>query len=501
MTLEEEMKRLKDLREYIAGLQEIDEVQLIDKEVDWNLEIGAIIRRSYDLRAPAPLFNRIKDSKPGFRVLGAPAGLSRQVGLSFARIALALGLDARTSGQEIIEALVAAHHRQPIPPREVASGPCKENILIGDDVDLLRLPTPLIHEHDGGRYIDTYGITVVQTPDKRWTNWSITRKMVVDKNRMTGLVVPNQHFGMIDAEWKKLGKPTPFAVAIGVEPFLPFVGGMPLAPNVDESGYVGAYFGEPVDVVRCETVDLLVPATAEIVLEGYISRTETALEGPMGEYTGYIELESHPKPVFHVTAMTYRNDPIMTVVAGGEPVEEDHTAWGLPHAVQILYELREQGLPITTCWMLMESANQIWVITVPQDWRQRTGFNSAQLIDKIGRLVFEGSKAGFGIPKIWLMEDDVDAANTNEALWAFASRCHPGIGEVLFQKEGSNNLPIFLASKEKLEYLTTKAIYNCLSHDDWTPETTPQRTSFQASYSRELQERVLQNWQAYGYRA
>ncbi len=494
------MKHLKDLRAYIAALQEIDELQSIDKEVDWNLEIGAIIRRSYDLRAPAPLFNTIKGIEPGFRVLGAPAALSRQPGLSYSRIALSLGLDARASGAEIIEALVAAHHRQPIPPREGVTGPCKEHILLGEDIDLLRFPTPFIHEGDGGRYIDTFGITVVQTPDKRWTNWSITRKMVVDKNRLTGLVVPNQHFGIIDAEWKKLGKPTPFALAIGVEPFLPFVGGMPLPANVDESGYIGAYFGEPVDVVRCETVNLLVPATSEIVIEGYISHDETALEGPMGEYTGYLELESHPKPVFHVTAITHRDHPIMTVVAGGEPVEEDHTAWGLPHAAQILYELREQGLPITTCWMLMESANHIWVITVPLDWRQRTGFNSAQLIAKIGHLVFEGSKAGFGIPKIWLMEDDVDATNTNEVLWAFASRCHPGSGEVLFGKEAYNNLPVFLTSKEKLEYLTTKAIYNCLSHDDWTPETKPHRTSFKANWPAEIQQRVLQNWEAYGYK-
>ncbi len=494
------MNHLKDLRAYISALQAIGEVQTIDKEVDWNLEIGAIIRRSYDLRVPAPLFNQIKGIEPGFRVLGAPAALSRQPGLSYSRIALSLGLDARASGKEIVEALVAAHHRQPIPPREVATGPCKEHVLLGEDVDMLRLPTPLIHEGDGGRYIDTFGITVVQTPDKHWTNWSITRKMVVDKNRLTGLVVPNQHFGMIDAEWKKLGKPTPFAVAIGVEPFLPFVGGMPLPANVDESGYIGAYFGEPVDVVHCETVDLQVPATAEIVIEGFISHDETVSEGPMGEYTGYLERESHPKPVFHVTALTHRNNPIMTVVAGGEPVEEDHTAWGLPHAAQILYELREQGLPITMCWMLMESANHIWVITVPQDWRQRTGFNSTQLIEKIGHLVFEGSKAGFGIPKIWLMEDDVDAANTNEVLWAFASRCHAGSGEVLFGKEAYNNLPVFLTSKEKLEYLTTKAIYNCLSHDDWTPETTPLRTSFQTNWPREIQERVLHNWETYGYR-
>src|SRR5947209_6467419 len=259
------MNRLKDLRAYVAALQEIGELQSIDREVDWNLEIGAIIRHSYDLRAPAPLFNTITGYDPGFRVLGAPGGVSRQPGLEFSRIALSLGLDAHASGQEIVEALADMSTKKPIPPREVATAPCKENLLVGGDVDLLRLPTPLIHGGDGGRYIDTYGITVVQTPDKRWTNWSITRKMIVDKNRLTGLVVPNQHWGMIDAEWKQLGKPTPFALALGVEPFIPFVGGMPLPPNVDESGYVGAYFGEPAEVGGSGMVDVRVSASAEVV--------------------------------------------------------------------------------------------------------------------------------------------------------------------------------------------------------------------------------------------
>lgn len=493
------MKRLKDLRAYLAALQEIGELQSIDKEVDWNLEIGAIIRRSYDLRAPAPLFNTITGYPSGFRVLGAPAGVSRQPGLELSRIALALGLDARASGQEIVEALADMNAKKPLPPREVATAPCKENILTGDAVDLLRLPTPLIHGGDGGRYLDTYGITIAQTPDRRWTNWSITRKMIVDKNRLTGLVVPNQHWGMIDSEWKQLGKPTPFAVALGVEPFIPFVGGMPLPPNVNESDYVGAYFGEPTEVVRCETVDLLVPASAEIVIEGFVSRNETTMEGPMGEYAGYEGHEGSYKPVFNITAMTYRNNPILPVVTAGEPVEEDHTVMGIPHAAQVLYDLRRQEIPVSMCWMTLEAACHFLVITVSQDWRRQTGLNSVQLCEKVGQIVFD-SKAGFGIPKIILLEDDVDPTNTNEVVWAFATRSHPG-REVIFNNEPSNIILIFLDSKEKLSYKSTKSVYNCLSHDDWTPETKPRRTSFKELWPAEIQQRVLDNWGAYGYRS
>src|SRR3984893_14115299 len=113
------MNHLKSLRDYLEQLKALGEVQEIDVEVDWNLEMGAIIRRSYELQVPAPLFNRIKGIEPGFRVLGAPAGLSRQKGLSLVRIALSLGLPATSSAREIVEALASAHQKQPIPPRRV----------------------------------------------------------------------------------------------------------------------------------------------------------------------------------------------------------------------------------------------------------------------------------------------------------------------------------------------------------------------------------------------
>ena len=148
-------KHIKSLREYIDALKSLGEIQEIDKEVDWNLEIGAITRRVYETSAPAPLFNNIKGIQKGFRVLGAPAATSRQEGLYLARVALSLGLDPRATGQEMIQALVEARSRKGIPPKPVKTAPCKENIRLGDDVNLFQFPTPLIHDGDGGRYFNT----------------------------------------------------------------------------------------------------------------------------------------------------------------------------------------------------------------------------------------------------------------------------------------------------------------------------------------------------------
>ena len=104
---------------------------------------------------------------------------------------------------------------------------------------------------------------------------------------------------------------------------------------------MGAYLGQAIETVKCETVDLEVPATAEIVIEGFLSDKDQSKEGPMGEYAGYLfQGPGRDQPTYHVTAITHRNDPILPVVIAGEPVEENHTAWGIPAAAEVLAELR-----------------------------------------------------------------------------------------------------------------------------------------------------------------
>ena len=490
------MNHPKSFRDYIDRLQSLGEVQPIDAEVDWDLELGAIVRRSYELRAPAPLFNRIKGIEPGFRVLGAPAGVSRQPGLFLCRIAVSLGLPPAESARQIVNALADAHDRPPIPPRRVADGPCKENKLLGNAVDLFRLPTPLIHDGDGGRYLNTWGTVVVQTPDGKWTNWSISRMMLTGKTTLAGLVLPQQHLGIIYAQWKALNKAMPFALALGTPPVVPFVSGMPLADYVNEADFIGGYLGEPLDVVDCETVPLQVPATSEIVLEGTASVTDTAQEGPMGEYSGYLNPGTGTmQPVFHVSAMTYRDQPILPVVAAGEPIEENHTCWGLAISGQVLWELRKAGFPVAMCFVPFPSAGHWLVVTV--SGAEQEGRSSESLVKQLAEIVFR-SRAGGMIPKIILLEDDIDPANIDEVVWALATRCHPERGRILFPEEPVLPLVGYLSAQERRSRRSTKVIYNGLP-DDVPGEQRPSRSSFAHAWPREVQERVVRNWEEYGY--
>ena len=495
------MTHLRSLREFIAELEKIGEVQQIDAEVDWNLEIGAVIRRSYDLQAPAPLFTNITDYQDsGFRVLGAPGSLSAP-SHPLARIALAFGLPADASGHDIMEVLVAARAKPGVPPVEVsaASAPCKENIVVGDDIDLFAFPTPLIHGNDGGRYLQTYGMNIARTPDGSWTNWSINRMMISGKNSLACLIPGPQHLGVIRAQWTEQGKPMPIALALGVEPGLPFVGAMPMPEGADESHFLGAVFGEGIELVRAETVDLMVPASAEIIVEGYISLDETVIEGPMNEFPGYNAFESSPKQLFTVTAITYRDGAILPVVAAGPPVEENHTGIGTMHAAELLYQLREAHLPVTSAWFSYEAAVHWLIISVREDWHKTLGISSGEFVDKIAEVVFTG-KASVNAPKVLLVEDDVDITDLSEVVWAFATRSHPERGEHHFPKLPSDQLAIYLDEKEQHSFRAGKVIYNCLLADLFPEDRRPVKGSLENGWPAEIQQRVLTKWQSYGYR-
>src|ERR1700722_6634190 len=270
---------LTDLRQYIEALRGLGEIQEIDAGVALDLELGAIIRRCYESGSPAPLFSAFSDHPGGFRILGAPGGTSAQPGLELARVAVSLELPPTANGLDIAEAIAAGLDRPAIDPVIVEDAPVFENVILGDAVDLGMLPAPLLHDGDGGRYLNTWGCIVARTPDGAWTNWSIARMMMVDGKRLTGIVAPEQHIGMVAKTWADIGKPMPFALALGVEPSIPFVCGMPLPAHVNEGGRLGALLGRPITTLRCKPLADDAPPSAEILIEGHLHLDETVEEG------------------------------------------------------------------------------------------------------------------------------------------------------------------------------------------------------------------------------
>jgi 4-hydroxy-3-polyprenylbenzoate decarboxylase len=416
-----------DLRSYIAALDAAGDIEHVTREVSWDLEAAAITRLSCERVEPAPLFENIAGAPPGFRLFGAPAALSSVPGQPYMRMALSLGLPADTGAAELVEHLVEVKKRPLVPPvrvdRELA--PCKQNVLLGEDARLDRFPIPRIHQDDGGRYVNTWGIVVARTPDKRWTNWSIARVQLLDGKHLTGLFLPFQHLGMIWEEWARIGEPMSFAIVNGAAPAVPFAGGFALPAEVDEAAYLGALLGKPLEVVRCESVDLDVHTHAEIVIEGHLSTSRDQEEGPFGEIHGYQFGDTSMQPGYTIEAVTYRDDPILPFVVPCRPVDETHTVFGPGNSAEALAVLREAGLPITTAWQPLNGASHSMVVTVPQDWRDKLpGVSEEEFVDRIGTTL-RGHRIGPYSPMTYVFDDDIDPTSDADLMWAISTRVHP----------------------------------------------------------------------------
>ncbi|OQU96069.1 hypothetical protein CLAIMM_02205 [Cladophialophora immunda] len=495
-------KHYASLREFLAALADLGDVAEITREVDTHLEIGAVIRRSHENFAPVPIFSNIR-GHAGYRVVGAPLSYSSLPKARMARIAMTLGLDPSTPGTEIVQILAKTTKLPAIPPVIVEEGPVHENILLGEDVDLLKFPTPLIHFGDGGRFFNTLGFWVVRSPDGKWTNWSIARAMILDKKHLTGVIAPYQHNGRIFEMWRKIGKPMPFALVQGAEPASLFAGGMPLSDGVDEAGYLGCLFNEPLKLVRCKTVALEVPAQAEIVVEGHVSLTRRAPEGPMGEFHGYISDRIREKPVYEVSAITHRNNPLLPVTSAGKPVDEDHTITGVSASAMVLEALRDHELPVTSTWAPPEAAQQLLTVSVPRNWYQRVDLSADDFVRKIA-VTAKSIHGTQRYTRILVCDDDIELSNHRDLIWAWNTRCHPATGRIRlddqpinpaipFYPEINEQLQKFLADPENATWRFSGTIeaLNCLRPAGWDPRSL---SDFANNFPEDLQKKVIEHW-------
>ena len=483
---------MRDLRDFLEVLERHGELQRIREEVDWNLEMGAVTRRCYDLGAPAPLFERIKDYPKGCRALGAPLGPSKNRDHAlFARTALALGLGPDASPKEIMRSYLERKEK-PIKPVTVKTGPCKENFLSAKDVDLFRFPAPLIHGGDGGRYIGTWHAVITKDPDSSWVNWGMYRLMIHDRNTMGCLFPAQQHIGQIYQKYEAKNLPMPAAVAIGGQPVIPIVSCVQLPSFVNEVEIAGGLQGEPIPLVRCETLDLEVPATAEIILEGEVLPHERKMEGPFGEYMGYEAGKASPKPVFRVNAITYRNDPILPFSNMGMPIHEGQTATALIKGAEVYSELKGMGIPVKGVYYPPYAVGHMAVVSTETPF-----INFAR---RVAHAVW-ATKPGLFTYYIVVVDADVDPTNMDEVLHALATKCHPANG--IHSVPHTPGFPVllpFLPPRERLLGDAAGVIFDCTWPKDWPPESIPVKATLENLWPKEMQERVLKNWEKYGFK-
>ncbi len=317
-----------DLREWIALLEREGELRRIAAEVDPDLEITEITDRVVKSGGPALLFENPNASK--HPLLINQFGTERRMCMAFgveklddvaAKVEDVLEMQPPQGLVEKVKGLRKLKSIADSLPKTVSKAPCQEVALEGDQVDLGLLPIQRCWPGDPAPFI-TLPAVITKDPNSGVRNVGMYRMQVIDRAStfMHWQIHKDGRADLLAAEDGRV----PVAAAIGLDPVTAYSASAPLPHHIDELMLAGFLRGEPVELVRCKTVDLEVPANAEIVLEGHVSKDDVGLEGPFGDHTGYYTA-AEEFPIFRISAMTMRRDAIYPSIVVGKPPAED--AW------------------------------------------------------------------------------------------------------------------------------------------------------------------------------
>lgn len=319
----------KDMREFLAFLEERGQLDRVKEEMDPDWEVNYATRAATQRLGPCLYFENIK-------------------GMDYPMVAGLLAEDKRflwSLGLESWDQYNNEWARRTetlIKPKEVPTGPCKEEVIEGKDIDLSKICNVKWHIKDKAAFPGTLLISITKDPFEGVQNLGIYRMGIQEPNKMCWGAPPSTHGGIHLQQWERLNKPMPMALVCGVDPLVEIAGGIGTSPGVDELEIVSALRGEPIEVVKCDTIDIMVPATAEWVIEGHIypgDRQHEVTEW-FGEYTGYYG-EASTLPVFVAEHITHRKNPIFHGTREQWYPSESHYVVGRTHQAEAFKILKD----------------------------------------------------------------------------------------------------------------------------------------------------------------
>jgi 4-hydroxy-3-polyprenylbenzoate decarboxylase len=399
--------KFDDLREFIDCMRAKGDLQEIDG-ADWNLEMGAITYASSLLakKPPCILFDHIKDYPPGFRVLTTVRN-NRTAGR------LIYGVDEALDDDAAVEVWRARLKQYtPLPPVQVETGPILQNVISGNDIDLLKLPWVRWHEHDGGRYICGTSV-VMRDPDTGYINLGSYRFKLIDHNRIVVHIGSGHHGDVIRKKYWSKGKSCPVAILLGQDPAVFIVAGTNVAWGTPEYDFIGWMRGAAVEVTRGVHTDLPIPATAEVVLEGemLLPSDDTEIEGPFGEASGYYGGGARPSAVTKIHTILHRDNPI---IMGDPPLIVEGSGQNVLYSRSI--DVREEldGLGIPGIKGVNHKYSRL-ILSLQQSY---PGHAMRAALGSMG-----GGAGGYHGKMVIVVDDDINPHNLEEVLWALATRC------------------------------------------------------------------------------
>ncbi len=396
------------LRDWLAFLEGENYLKTVTKKVNLKYEIAALGKKA--------------DGKYALKFTNTGNDIPVVTGFAGNRalMAKAMGVEVEKAAEHFAWAQM-----NPLDCTLVAkeNAPVKENISL--TVDLTKLPIPVHHEKDSGSYI-TAALLIAKDPETGERNVAIHRLQVTGPNRLGILILP-RHLSHFYQKAEAMGKPLEIALAIGVDP-IPLLASQALAPvGFDEFTIASRLYGKPVELVKCETVDLEVPAQAEFVLEGRLLPGIREMEGPFGEYPKYYGPASL-KPVIELTAMTHRKNPIFHTIV---PATMEHCLLGaIPREGGMLQIIRNT-VPTTLAVHLTPGGTCRYHVVIKIDKKHEGEAKNA---------MFAAFGASHEIKHVVVVDKDVDIFNMEDVEWAIATRSQAGRDVMIVERAAGNKL-------------------------------------------------------------
>ena len=473
-------------RDFLDDLKNKGELNVIEKEVDWELQASAICAMSQRVGGPAVRFNKVKDY-PGLPLVGGvysgPGYIEwpQQTRLMQGRIALALGLERDTHYDEVLETVIERKSAG-IRAIEVESGPCQEVVLEGEDVDLYRYPIPKLHDRDGGRYLTSH-VVLTKDAESAWTNFGIYRLMLAGRNRLVQGTAPRltrpRHIEQMVAKYAAHGEPLPFAIVIGAPPEMMMTACLDTLPASDEYATAGGLGLNSLPLVKARLSDILVPASAEMILEGHIYPDVNGEEGPFAAISYYTSKVKNF--VYQVECITHRQRPILPFVAEGARASDSMCLFSLLHSAELTVLLRSCG--VSAKWVTLPVEGRMVLAVVCLAVQPIPGLQG-----RAADLIFGNSPF---VRQIIFVDPDVDS---QDLILATTDRTF----KANFMRDyvvSPMDKPLGLTENHDFSGSLTSTMYiDATWRMDRPRETIPRRITFESCFPPEVQQKVVENW-------
>ncbi len=483
----------KDLRDFIAQLERLDELKRIDIEVDPNLEITEICDRTLRNHGPALLFENPKGSSIPLlaNLFGTPE-----------RVAYGMGQESVTALREVGKLL--AFLKEPDPPKGmkdawdklpvfrnvlnmnpkvVRQAASQQVVLQGDEIDLGRYPIQTCWPDDIGPLI-TWALVITRGPTKDRQNMGIYRQQVIAKNKTIMRWLSHRGGALDFKEWQdqKPGEPFPIAVALGADPATILAAVTPVPDALSEYAFAGLLRGSKTEVTKCKLSNLQVPASAEIVLEGFIYPQETAAEGPFGDHTGYYN-EVEQFPVFTIECITQREQPIYHSTYTGRPPDEP-AVLGVALNEVFVPLLQKQFPEIIDFYLPPEGCSyRLAIISMKKQYPGHAKRVMLGLWSFLRQFMYTKF--------VIVTDDDVNIREWKDVIWAMTTRMDPARDITLLE-----NTPIdYLDFASPVSGLGSKIGFDATNK--WPGETT-REWGRPIAMSEEIKQRVDEMWDSLG---